>query len=84
MTHGPSQPGETALTMWQVFFSPLDCPGLYVVRAFDIVVGLTEPVPRAHAEVMPSLELARDAIPPGLYRLERSPDDHESVVETWM
>lgn len=75
---------EPVLTMWQIFYSPLDYPGLYVVRGFDIVRGLTEPVPREHKEVAICLEDARHLVPRGLYRLERSERDHESVVETWM
>ncbi len=76
--------GRDVFTMWTIYHSPRDSPGLYAVRAFDIVRGLIEPVPREHYEVMPSLEMARDCVPRGLYRLERSEGDDPSVVETWM
>lgn len=32
----------------------------------------------------PTLGAARELVPDGLYRLERSPDDDPSVVETWI
>lgn len=71
------------LTIWTIYFSPLDYPGLYVVRAFDIVQGSPEPIPRAHQDVAMLLEDAREFVPRGLIRIVRNPCDHESVVELW-
>lgn len=75
--------GGDVLTMWHVFYSPDEHPGVFVVRAFDVVPGLLEPVPRARADLAISLDMARAMIPRGLYRQERSVDDHPSVVEIW-
>lgn len=73
------------MTTVTIFHSPLDHPGKYVARVFEIHAGSSEPVPAAEPLcVVDTLEGARAAIPPGLYPIARSPEDHESVVETWL
>jgi hypothetical protein len=69
------------LTMWTIYLEPT---GFFSVRAFDIVRGLTEPVPRARSDIRHSLELARMLVPLGLHRLPRDPSDPPEIVETWM
>lgn len=76
-----SDAGGTVLTMWTIYFSPLDA--LYVVRAVDCYPHVPNPIPRDESFVRESLDAARAVIPAGLFRLERSEHDHDSVVETW-
>ncbi len=82
---GPLPPGlgESVLTMYTIFWSPLDHPGRFIVRGFDVVRGLSEPQPHHVFLTCDSLERARECIPRGLYCLARDPSDHPSVVETW-
>ena len=78
---------EDVLTMWTVFNRPADFPDSFVVRPFDIVRGLLEPVPRAECYLAHSLEEARAVVArlaPGSYCLARSPGDAPTVVETWL
>lgn len=74
----------SVLVTWTVFYSPLDYPGLFVVRAFEIRSGQPEPAARAEVATALTLDDARASIPGGLFRLERMPGDHESVIETWI
>jgi hypothetical protein len=75
---------EVVLTMWTIYFSPLDYSGRYVVRAFDIVLGEPAPLARKEVTVTSSLEEARAAVPPGLFRVQPLKGDTLSTVETWM
>jgi hypothetical protein len=81
---GVSEQSRDVLRMWTIYYSHRDYPGLFVVRGFDIVRGHGEPVPHPSVRTATSLELARELVPHGLYRLERSADDDPSVVETWL
>jgi hypothetical protein len=73
------------MTQWVVYWNPSDYPGKYVVRGVDIVRG-----PPAgfifHPEcaTFDSLEDARAALPPHLYRLERHTSDAVPIVEIWI
>jgi hypothetical protein len=87
-----------AMTIW-VIYGPntLDHPGLFVVRAQDVIRGLDFPVSRAEYTLHATLEEARKAVPEFetyprdgvnwasvLTRIERHPDDDPCIVETWL
>jgi hypothetical protein len=72
-----------ALTVWVIYFSPLDYPGKYVLRGQDVLRGQSAPVPHEHCTVRDSLDECRAAVC-HLYRLERHPGDPPVIVETWI
>lgn len=69
------------LPMFAVYDSPRDHPGKFVVRLFRTIPDV---YPTNFAEVFDTLEQARGFIPAGLVCLTRNPQDHPSVVETWL
>lgn len=73
---------DDLLKMWTIYDHPADYPDGYVARQW-IIAGGGEPY-RGPARYRPSLEEAREAVPPGLYRLDRDPGDDPTVVETWI
>lgn len=75
------QSSDDVLPQWTIFWSPLDFPGWFVVRRFDIHPGEI----RAHqvGGLAASLDEAREMVPPCLYRLPRQLGDHPTVVEIW-
>lgn len=68
---------------YTVFANPADYPGRYVVRGWRLVGTsiLQDPGPLA---VRHTLEEARAALPPGLQRCSRDPNDDPVIVEVWM
>lgn len=73
------------MRMATIYCSPLDHPGKWVVREHLIYTGEAEPTVGALLGVADDVEQARALVPPELdYALTRSPDDHLSVVETWL
>ena len=60
----------------------LDHPGLYTVRGWTL--GPSEPRPDLFCLVFKSLDVAREAVPLGLYRLARRPEDEPHIVENWV
>lgn len=71
------------LTMFTIFYNPTDYPGQWIVRRFLITRG--DVLPDRHSTGFAlDLDAARSLIPLGLVRLDRSPQDHASVVETWI
>lgn len=78
---------DVAMTQWTIFRNPLDYPGHFVVRPFDIVDGQLEPRPRAEHWVCGSLEEARAIVlrgDPGLVCTARQPGDDPVIVEVWL
>jgi hypothetical protein len=71
------------LTQYTIYERPRDYPDGYVVRAFHIVRGHTEPVPDPGAWHVPTLERARSVIPDGLFRIDRLPGDDPNILEVW-
>jgi hypothetical protein len=71
------------LWMWTVFCAPADYPGAWVVRASIVVAGAVYPV-LGPLWPWPSLTAARLAIPPGLHRMARHPDDEPTIAEVWL
>jgi hypothetical protein len=73
---------RSVLTMYTIYFNPLDYPGRYVVRGFFIESGKVEP--GELCVVADTLEQARAAVPPGCAQIARDPDDEPQIVETWI
>ena len=74
-----------ALTVWVIYYSPLDSPGKYVLRGQDIAPGQTEPVSQSGRLVRDTLEEVREPLRQrGLHRMIRHPDDDPTIVETWI
>lgn len=73
----------TTLRGYTIFASPADYRGRYVVRGYTILPGrvVVDAVPAA---VVLTLDEARAAIPTGLVRLDRHPDDPDVIVESWV
>jgi hypothetical protein len=75
----------SVLTLWVIYFGASNHPpGKWVVRAQDVVPGMSEP--RAHEifHECGSLLEARCKVPDGLYRMDRDPRDDETIVEVWI
>lgn len=74
---------EPALTLYVIYANPRDYPGQFVVRAQRIrsneIAVMKEPL-----AVTLTLEEARAAVPPGLYRMDRYEGDDAVIVETWL
>jgi hypothetical protein len=72
-----------SLGIFTVYHNPLDYPGKFVVRRSVVSAGrvVTDRDPLA---VVWSLEQARAAIPRGLTRLPRMPEDEIQIVEVWL
>lgn len=72
---------EDDLTIWTIYDRPADFPEGFVVRPWTVTRGGVVP---GGAYVAPSLEDARAAVPAGLFRMDRAPDDDARIVETWL
>lgn len=74
---------DVVMSQWVIYDSPLDYPGLFVVRRWVIRHGFG-PTPTEDVSTASSLAQARRNVPEGLYRLHRAPEDDESIVEVWL
>lgn len=63
--------------MITIFAKPADFPGHYVARLIDLQQ------PTSLVVLRDSLEAIRETIPFGWYCMNRDPQDHPAVVETW-
>lgn len=72
-----------ALAMFTIYDHPSDIPTGFVVREWMVVRGGAI-VDGGVVIVSDTLAGAREAVPPGLARLGRNPDDDPTVVETWV
>jgi hypothetical protein len=72
------------LSLFTIYDHPTDVPEPFgfVVREWHIRKEGAVPDPEARFAM--TLEEARTLIPPGLYRLERNPEDDPKIVETWL
>lgn len=76
---------DDVLTVWVIYFNPLDYPGKYVLRGQDVVPGRTEPVIQSGCLVRDTLEEARaPLVRRGLYRMDRHPSDDPTIVESYI
>ena len=66
------------LSVWVVYNSPKEYPGLYVARKWVNNVPTSEHI---SAE---SLDEIRKKIPQGLMRVPRTTQDDPVIVETWI
>lgn len=65
-----------------IYHHPADYPRDFVVREW--VCSRGESSPQHLAILAPTLEAARAALPPGLHRLERHPNDDPTITEVWI
>jgi hypothetical protein len=72
---------ETWVRIFTVYKSPRDYEGQFVVRERDVTAGNVEV---GSARTAATLEEARALIPKGADRIDRSPDDDPTIVESWM
>lgn len=70
------------LVLHTIYKHPKDYPTKFVVRKFTARTGIT--IVDNNAETADTLIEARQLVPPGLYRLNRSPIDDPVIVETWI
>lgn len=71
------------LHMWTVYEGASDFPGSLVARMYHCTAGQIWPDAK-QVRVAPSLEILRQALPPGLFRMHRLPHDEPHVLETWL
>lgn len=66
------------LSMWVVYSSPKDYPGLYVARKW------VNNAPTSEHISAKSLDEIRKKIPQGLMRIPRTTQDDPVIVEVWI
>jgi len=75
--------GAEPIYSWTVYRNPLDYPGKFVVRRFDVSQPPPMPDPEPWA-VSNTLEEARATLPGWAVVLARSEHDEPQIVETWI
>lgn len=73
---------EGALAVWVIYDHPSDHPDSFVLRPQFTARGGVQVSPLAWTA--DSIEALRAALPPGLVRMNRHPDDDPVIVEVWM
>lgn len=73
-----------ALRMFTVYDNPLDYPGKFVVRQWDVGLGHIHPCPDPFLVAGTLAECRELLTSMGLVALARSVDDEPPVVETWL
>lgn len=66
------------LNIWVVYERPLDYPGGFIARRFELDSPTTD------IRKGESLNAVRDQLPPGLTRIDRDPNDEPQIVECWL
>lgn len=74
---------DAILSIWTLFDSPLDMPGQFVLRRFEIVPGGSRPTAEFYASTDPN-ELRQLMIRRGLYCMPRDDRDEPHIVESWL
>jgi hypothetical protein len=74
---------DAALQMFVIYERPSDFPEHFVLRRW-VVVKPGEAHASLSAKFFDTLEEARDAVPPGRIRTERTKHDDPTIVETWI
>lgn len=72
------------LSMWVIYDHPLDFPGGYIARKWNIGGGLKPLFATGSTVTGDTLEEVRAKLPRGLYRINRDPRDEPQVVECWL
>lgn len=75
---------DDELALYTVYNNPKDYPGCFVARRSVVLRSGLLRVDRIPHAVCSTLEEVRAALPPGLDRLERAPNDDPVIVEVWM
>ena len=73
---------DDKLTIWVIYKNPRDHPGKWVLRGQDVGSGTV--TARPDCMVADTYEEVHAALPPGLHRLHRFPDDDPVIYETWL
>lgn len=73
---------ELVITQYTIYERPADHPDCFVVRQWHIYRGDSEPM-QGEARTADTLDDARELVPEGLVCIVRSPEDDETIVETW-
>ena len=68
---------------WVIYRSPRDYPGKHVVRRWHLGVDGTTSDEEPDA-VVDTIEAARDAVPPGRVKFDRSAADDPAIAEVWL
>lgn len=74
---------DMVLDNWVIYDSPIEAPGLFVVRRWEIRHGYG-PIATDDVATASTLSQARRSVPGGCVRFHRSPGDDPSIVEVWM
>jgi hypothetical protein len=78
MPEEPLSEAATTVSLYVIYDHPRDYPESFVVRRWDLEI------PREVVGTAPTLEAARELVPPGLYNLERYEGDDPNIVEVWI
>jgi hypothetical protein len=71
------------LSTWTIYHNPLDYPGMWVLRRWDVIPG-GGLRPHGQACICYSLEHARAGVPEGLVCFPRNEADDPAIFETWI
>lgn len=71
------------MSQWVVYRHPRDYPEKFVLRRWDITRGHVL-IATDEVALADTLELIREAVPPGLYCLKRFAEDDPRIVEVWL
>lgn len=73
------------LSLWTIYDHPTDIPEPFgfAVREWHVTSD-GDSYADSRVQFAMTLERARELVPPGLYRLDRDPNDPSAVVETWI
>jgi hypothetical protein len=71
------------MDLYVVYHNPLDFPGQYVIRKQTAGPGGRITI-AAEPLAFGTLDQVRAALPAGLVRLERAPEDDPCIVEVWI
>lgn len=73
---------QNTLSIWVITCNPSDYPDSWVARRCEIGCGTVRPT--AEHFVHDTLDQARAAVPPGMWRLPRHATDDPVIVESWI
>jgi hypothetical protein len=71
------------ITMWVIYYNPLDYPGQYVMREWYILPNRTLS-PALACEVCKTLDQARRFVPWGKFNVGRYEFDDPAIYEVWI
>ena len=74
---------EGVLEMFTIYDHPSDFPDHFVLRRW-VITSPGQAHPSLAAKFFDTIEEAREAVPPGLIRTERTENDDPTIVETWI